>query len=196
MPNVQPQKRVLTTTPTLPHPLPRPLFLHRPLFYPPISSLPLFLHPITAATATQGGVGPPVGISGKARLGGGDLGQVRRSSSEVGSRRRGQLGETGVGQRRQVKLTASVCTNVVQWRMSHSENVVPTHAFLRSAGVALATPSSWVCAQQRKHRRPQQPLFTSPPPQLFLLRSPRPPPRAGENWTTSSSCSKRRAHHR
>lgn len=54
---------------------------------------------------TQGRVGPPVGISGKARVGHGDPGQVRRSSSEVGARRRGQLGETGVGQGRKVKLT-------------------------------------------------------------------------------------------
>lgn len=59
----------------------------------PDSSLPAPLSPTVLPFAaftvivTQGRVGPPVGISGEARLGHGDPGQVRRSSGEVGSRR-------------------------------------------------------------------------------------------------------------
>lgn len=87
---------VLIIQPTLP-PVTSPL-LRRPILYP-LCMPSLFPYAAaTAAAATQGRMGPPVGISGKARLGHGDPCQVRRSSSEVGARRRGQLGETSVGQ--------------------------------------------------------------------------------------------------
>lgn len=84
-----------------------------------------------AAAATQGRVGPPVGISGKARLGYRHPGQVRGSSSEIGSRRRGPLGETGVGQRRKVKLIkmrAYYCSS--RRRESRCKTLAPTPCLL------------------------------------------------------------------